>query len=152
MSHIIPVPKKYDVISESFHSVPLSIYTEVAGWQDYLDAFRQTFRKIFEVELPAGVPGGIELILDETVPCDAYILDTQSAVEVRSGGSEGMLYGLATVLQLVKPEGNGLNTPSVHVEDHPDKEFRAFMLDPGFAVQPFRQLNRHKLCALIKNA
>ena len=43
MNHIIPVPKKYDVITESFHSLPLSIHTEVAVWQDYLDPSARHF-------------------------------------------------------------------------------------------------------------
>ena len=151
MNHIIPVPKHYDCSDESLHSISPSIRTEVADWQTYLDAYRQMFHRIFETELTVNAPGGIELILDGNVAADAYVLDSTDAIRIRSGGSEGMLYGLATVLQLITAGEHGLEVPSVHIEDHPDKEFRAFMFDPGFAIQPFRLLRKYvDLCFLYK--
>lgn len=151
MNNIIPIPKTYEVISESFHSVSPSLYTEFTDWKPFLEAYCQTFCKIFETNLTVEIPGGIELILDEAVAKDAYVLDSADTIRICSGGSEGMLYGLATVLQLVTAGENGLEVPSVHIEDRPDKEFRAFMLDPGFAVQPFRQLSKYvDLCFLYK--
>ena len=151
MNHIIPVPKHYDCSDESLHSISPSICTEVADWQTYLVAYRQMFHRIFETGLTANAPGGIELILDGNVATDAYVLDSTDAIRIRSGGSEGMLYGLATVLQLITAGEHGLEVPSVHIEDHPDKEFRAFMFDPGFAIQPFRLLRKYvDLCFLYK--
>lgn len=149
MISIIPFPKEAKEYSKKSHSLPLFITSDVQ-WQSEIAVFFQLFSQIFETPLAEG-PGSIELRFDPALAPDAYVLDTETVACIQASGREGLLYGMASLLQLITvPDGN-ISIPAVHVEDYPDKPFRAFMLDLGFATQPFEKLRKFvDLCFLYK--
>lgn len=149
MITIIPFPKKATEYSGTPHNIPLLI-TADPRWQSEISVFSQLFEQIFEVTLTEG-KGGIELRFDAGVAPDAYILDTETVATIRASGREGLLYGMASALQIMTVSDGSICLPAVSVEDHPDKPFRSFMLDLGFATQPFEKLRKFvDLCFLYK--
>lgn len=149
MIPVIPVPKKYEIYTDTPVSLP--IMAEAASeWAGELSVLKELFLQIHCIPLEDG-SGSISLRTDPSLPAKTYVLDVRSSICLYASDREGMLYGMATLLQLVKVTDDRLSTISVRVEDFPDKDFRAFMLDPGFAVQPFRQLRKYiDLCFLYK--
>lgn len=151
MINILPTPKKYEIIDEAAHKIGLSLYTDVAEWKDTANAFCESFFKIFETELPTGKKGGIELVFDASVKKDAYKLDSAESVVIRASDKEGLNYGLASALQLLNINNGELVIQNVAIEDYPEKEFRAFMIDVGFCWHPFDKLLKYvDLCFLYK--
>lgn len=148
MIPIIPIPKKADLSGET-HKLPLYI-TADPQWQGEIPVLQELVLQIFEKPLTVG-EGGIRLCLDSSLAPDAYVLDVDSVATIFASGREGLLYGMATLLQLMTVPEEEIVVPAGHVEDYPDKPFRAFMLDLGFATQPFEKLRKYiDLCFLYK--
>ena len=149
MSFIIPCPKKAEVLSEEKHNIPLLVSAD-PKWEKEKVVLTEAFAQIFEAQLGLG-RGGIELVYDSDLAADAYVLDTQDTICVRASHREGLLYGMASLLQLISIVSGTIRVQSMIVEDHPDKQFRAFMLDLGHCTQPFSKLRKYiDLCFLYK--
>ena len=149
MIPVIPVPKKYETYTDAPLSVP--VFAEAAPeWAAELTVLQELFQQIHCIPLQNGT-GGISLCVDPSLDPKAYVLDVQGSIRLFASHREGLFYGMATLLQLMQISENRICVPAVRVEDYPDKDFRAFMLDPGFAVQPFHQLRKYiDLCFLYK--
>ena len=151
MIELLPTPKKCEVIDEKRHALARTVCTKVAEWQPALDAFCESFAKIFECEMQKGVCGGVELVRDETLAKNAYKLESEGALRIFASDAEGLNYGLATALQLLRVSGGEATVPAVRIEDRPDKDFRAFMIDVGFCWQPFDKMLKYiDLCHFYK--
>jgi len=149
MSLIIPCPKHAQILCEEKHSLALKLSAD-PKWQAEGTVLTELFEQIFELPLPWG-NGGIELIYDSTLAPDAYVLDTRNTACVRASSREGLLYGMASLLQVVFVSDGALRVQSMIVEDRPDKEFRGFMLDLGHSTQPFSKMSKYiDLCFLYK--
>ncbi len=149
MVPVIPIPKKYTEYNEASLSLPLQAQADLC-WQRELTVLGELFLQINGLPLEEG-PGAIRLCKDASLAPDAYVLDIRDGICLYASDREGLLYGMATLLQLVKVSDDRIIAPAVRVEDHPDKEFRAFMFDPGYAIQPFRLLRKYvDLCFLYK--
>ncbi len=149
MSLIIPCPKKAEILSDEKHSLPLCVSADPIWETDKL-VLTELFAQIFEVQLTQGC-GGIELVYDSALATDAYILDTHDTICVRASSREGLLYGMASLLQVIAVASGAIRVQSMIVEDYPDKGFRAFMLDLGHSTQPFAKLSKYiDLCFLYK--
>lgn len=149
MIPVIPVPKRCTEYPAPPVSLPLLAAT-APEWAAELTVLKELFTQIHCVPLQDG-NGSISLCSDPSLKPASYVLDVQTGICLYASDREGMLYGLATLLQLVKVADDTLSAPSLRIEDYPDKEFRAFMFDPGFAIQPFRLLRKYvDLCFLYK--
>ena len=71
MIKMIPSPKIYE-LSDELLRFPLKIYTEEADFLPGREAFAQSFRKLYGVEL-ARAPGGILLLRDGSLAPGAYV-------------------------------------------------------------------------------
>ena len=149
MIPVIPIPKKYSEYPIAPVSLPVAAQA-APEWGAERKVLDELFLQINSQSL-AEAPGGISLLSDPALTPASYVLDIQDRICLYASDREGMLYGIATLLQLAKVTDGTLTAPAVRVEDYPDKEFRAFMFDPGFAIQPFRLLRKYvDLCFLYK--
>jgi N-acetyl-beta-hexosaminidase len=132
MIPVIPVPKKYEIYTDTPVSLPI-VAEAASEWAGELSVLKELFLQIHCVPLEDGT-GGIALCADPSLAPRSYMLDVQDTIRLFASDREGMLYGMATLLQLVKVSDDRLSTISVRVEDFPDKDFRAFMLNVIFTV------------------
>jgi hypothetical protein len=75
---------------------------------------------------------------------EAYTLEiTSQRVELRAATARGLFYGVQTVRQLLRQEGNGTLLPVLRIEDWPTLRLRGFMLDLSHGPFPqFAELKR----------
>lgn len=125
---IFPEPKLCTVLSGQECECNASIDTNQSGWTDAVDTFLFACKKIHEKTL-AKKEGGIELIYMPTVRPDGYVLDTENGIKLSASTKEGILYAVATLLQIVRFKDEKVFCPTLHIEDHPDKDFRGIMID-----------------------
>ena len=138
MIPMIPTPKKYD-LSDRICVIPRSIHTDEPSFQTGCAVFAEAFQTIHRVALTRE-PGGIELIADHSLAPGHYVVDSREGVKAYAPDTEGILYALATLLQLFLYENNKLQIPAVHIEDHADKDYRSLMVDLSRQWHPFPQL------------
>ncbi|MDO5570227.1 MAG: beta-N-acetylhexosaminidase [Bacteroidales bacterium] len=79
--------------------------------------------------------GNIVLKIDDSKNSDkegAYKLQvTSKGVEISSGNSAGIFYGIESALQIIKNENGKFYVQKGVIDDYPAFEWRAFMLDEG---------------------
>ena len=137
---MIPGPKKYEV-SEEVLRYPCRISTEEADFLPGCEVLREAFRKLYGRELTFG-EGGILLVRDDSLEPGAYVLDAGEMLVAHAADREGILYALATVLQLSEGAYGCIRIPKLHVEDRPDKDYRSLMVDLAREWHPFPKLLR----------
>ena len=151
MINLLPTPKKYAIKDNAFHKLSTTLYNEVTEWNDVVEAFCESFFKVFETDISVGQRGGIEIVYDDTVKKDAYLLDSGQAIVIRASDKEGLNYGLASAIQLINVFDETMSVQNVFIEDYPEKEFRSFMADIGSCWHPFNKLLKYvDLCFLYK--
>ena len=124
---LIPEPKIYNQISDNCTPVRSCIYTEKEEWKKYLDVFCRSFEKINEGSTVVIEKGGIELVCSSEIRADGYKIDTTDGIKIYASTDEGILYGLASALQIVTEKNGMLVAPEVKIEDYPDKEYRGLI-------------------------
>jgi len=150
MLTLIPAPKKCTVNDEALHKIPFAIHCRREDWNVHAEAFCDAFLRGYGKPLIAG-EGGIELIPDEALEDNEYRLTTDGSLKIYASAKEGLLYGLATALQLCDPKEDGILLPAVEIEDRPDKDYRSVMVDLGREWHPFDKLLRYvDLCFFYK--
>lgn len=135
---IIPSPKKYE-LSDHILKFPCRIFTAeetfLTGCQVFADAFRTIQAATLSRE-----PGGIELSLDLSLTPGSYAVDVGDTIRAFAPDTEGALYALATLLQLIHYENGTLRIPQVHIQDYADKAYRSLMVDLSRQWHPFPKL------------
>lgn len=150
MINLIPTPKIYHVSEDAVCMVNCSIYTESEDWEKCCDTFADMFYDLHEVK-PIFAPGGIELGKNDNLAADSYTIDSEGIIRVCAADKEGVLYGLASLIQLIEVKSGRIEIPILHIEDYPDKEYRAFMVDLGREWHPYTKLMKYvDLCFLYK--
>lgn len=71
--------------------------------------------------------GDIEIVIEETLEPEAYVLDTTGQTVVIKGGEKGIWLGMQTLLQMV--EQCGASLPVLQIEDYPALANRGHYLD-----------------------
>lgn len=149
MIKMIPSPKKYE-ISEGICKIPCRIYTEEDSFQSGCAVFAEAVRTVWSVSLSRETEG-IELILDAALEPGSYVVDSHDGVRAYASDTEGILYALATLLQLIHCENGTMRAPRVHIEDYADKEYRSLMVDMSREWHPFPQLLKYvDICFYFK--
>ncbi len=148
---LIPVPKKVEGGEDTFDIRSLSIFTKHSEWNDLLEGFRCSFQKIYEHDMKIS-EDGIELIYDESVRKDGYLLEANCGeIRLIASSNEGASYAFATLLQLITQESSGFTMPSIKIEDYPDKDFRTLMVDLARLWHPASTVYKYiDLCFLYK--
>lgn len=127
-------------------------------WHEPMQVFKGWLDKFYGIELvihPEEKPKGphLELIYERTVPKEAYEIFnmSQDLTVVSASDPAGMLYGLATIMQSLRPIDGYMALPLQQVNDAPRFAYRGQHLDVGRNFQSkesiFRLLD---LMALFK--
>lgn len=149
MIRMIPSPKKCELF-ESFGRFPCRIYTKEERFRKGCEVFADSFRFLYDTEL-AWEKGGIELEFDPSLAPGAYRVDSTEAIRVWAADTEGILYGLATLLQLVDLSVGKLKMQALTMEDWADKDYRSLMVDLSRQWHPFTKLLKFvDLCFFFK--
>lgn len=146
---IIPVPKTVNGADEKI-TVVNNICTSHESWVKFIQSFSESFEKVHGVALGMG-EGGIELVYDSSVRKSGYKLKCDDGITVLASGDEGMLYGLATVLQIADVTDGKIEVDTLEIEDYPDKDYRTLMVDVAREWHPVSTIyNYIDLCFLFK--
>ena len=151
MLTLIPAPKKCTVTNESLHAIPLAVISAREEWRTFAKTFCESFSAAHETRIRYGAEDGIELHFDGSLAENAYRIETAGALRIYASADEGVLYGLATALQLSVVKNEEILVPTLVIEDAPDKDYRAIMVDLGREWHPFDKLLKHvELCFFYK--
>lgn len=150
MNFIVPTPKKCEVIDENEVRFPLAVNCEYAQFEGCSEVLKSAFEKIFEVKLMRG-KGGIEICYNPDMQEGAYRVRTEKSIRLEASDYDGIMYAAATLLQVVKVKKESMSANKIVLEDYPEKEYRAFMIDLGRQWHPFNKLLRYvDICFLYK--
>ena len=150
MLNLVPTPKKCNICNEKFSTVNIGIYTDNPQWQSYIKPFCDAFYTINNVTL-SDEKGGIELYKDDSLKKASYVIKSDGAIRLYASDDEGILYALSSVMQLVRIEKGNVTVQKFEIEDYPEKEYRAFMVDMGRLWHPFDKLLKFvDICFLYK--
>ncbi len=141
LNSLIPIPKKCEEF-EGTQSLPLMIETELPSWNEYISTFKISFTKLFRKELSVG-RGGIVLKKDPTLTKGHYRLDSREGAVLFASDDEGILYAIATLLQIIEVKDNTIQLPKVLIEDYGDKKYRALMVDLAREWHPAYTIDRY---------
>jgi hypothetical protein len=103
-------------------------------------------------------------LLEETpLRSQSYVLRSdEHTIRVVGGGPAGVMYGAATVAQLLRKTSRGIEAPGAYMRDHPDFEFRAaadwlldveinrWALDRGRGLGDYSRLVRKELDQAVR--
>ncbi len=149
LQSLIPIPKKLEELEGSLN-LPLCADTDCAEWAEYVSTLCVSSNKIFREGLSVG-RGGILLKKDLSLPAGHYRLDAREEIVLSASDDEGILYAIATVLQVMNSKNGALLFPRVLIEDHPDKDYRTLMVDLAREWHPAWTVDRYiDVCFLLK--
>ena len=149
INNIVPTPKKTEVFDGKI-SVPLSLSNTVPEWQTYANTLKEAVAKIFRAPITEA-EGGIKLQKSDTLPSDSYKIDTKKEIILSASSDEGILYAIATLLQMMSVENGQITVSRAIIEDFPDKDFRALMVDLAREWHPADTVLQYiDLCFMLK--
>lgn len=149
MKTVIPNPKKI-LYADKTVKAELKITTAVSEWEDLADSFAKAFSKIYNVEVEKG-NGGVTLVCDRSLKANSYVCDFKDSLILKASDREGAGYALATALQVLDVKDGCFETDCAYVEDCPDKDYRALMVDLARCWHPVRTVLRYiDICFLMK--
>lgn len=149
IDYIIPTPKRIEREAGNTN-VSIAITTAYEPWVEYVDTFCIAFEKLYD-KLPARKEGGISLVCDSSQEPGSYRFDSRDGIKLSASDQEGILYAIATALQAVKVEEDRICVSRAWIEDYPDKDYRALMVDLAREWHPvFTIRNYIDICFLLK--
>ncbi len=151
---VIPTPLKVSlnggaVVFDSTWSLAVSKPGHIA-----VRSLRDDLREFHGIALREGAsaktirlavtPNAVDTGTDPDVRPQGYRLRiTDSAVEITGNGDAGLLYGVQTFLQLLKPHAGALELPLVSIEDWPRLQLRFLHWDAKHQQGRMATLKRH---------
>ena len=149
INNIVPTPKSVTTL-EGNTTAPLFYCCESDAFTECTDALVESFVKLFHVT-PICASGGIILRKDDTLPTGAYRYDTSEGIILSAKDSEGMLYAIATLMLTASVCDGKITVSKAIIEDKPDKEFRALMVDLAREHHPAKTVLQYiDLCFIFK--
>lgn len=139
MLKMIPTPKQAEQNEGKTAELPCRICTHCDEWQRYVDAFCDTFYSVYEIKPEQG-EGGVELFCDSDLKQGEYQIEAENMIRIKAADSEGVLYALASLLQLIQVENGHIIVAQTKIFDYPEKDYRALMVDLGRFWHPFDKL------------
>ena len=103
IQHILPTPKKV-CMYEGETRVKPAVSTDCENFLKHLAVFCDAAEKML------GIPviqesGGIRVCYDANLAPDAYTFDSREGVVICASDVQGLMYGLATALFALEPDG-----------------------------------------------
>ena len=149
MMKMVPSPKKYEEYA-GICTVPACIYTEEETFRGACGILAEAFEKLYSVSL-SREKGGVELYLDPNLAPGSYVVDSTEGIRVCAPDTDGILYAMATVLQLSDWANGAITMPKAHVEDYADKGYRSLMVDLSREWHPFHRVLKYvDVCFYLK--
>lgn len=150
LNTIIPIPKKLQKSEGEF--VITGIRTDVADFAEYANTFCTCAQKIFDKRVVEAGEGNVILSCDPTMKKGSYVVDTTGDEAILSAcDGEGICYAMATLLEILTLDGDVLTVHKVRIEDAPDKDYRALMIDLAREWHPAHQVIRFiDVCFMLK--
>ena len=149
INNIVPTPKRVESL-DGKSTVALKIDCQEESFREHLGVLRESFKKLFAVSLDDG-DGGIIIRKDDTLPTQGYKYDTRDGIVISAKDSEGILYAMATLVLTTTVKDGAITVSRALIEDRPDKEFRALMVDLARAWHPaYTVLQYIDLCFILK--
>ena len=146
--NIIPTPKKV-LLAEGISEVPLAV-TCKEDWLSYAQSFSDAFERLFGHPLKNG-SDGIRLEFDPTLAQSAYRLDSRNGITLYASDKEGLFYAMATFLLAISARDGKFTLEKALIEDHPDKDYRALLVDLAREWHPSRTVHQYiELCFILK--
>ncbi len=142
LNNIIPIPKNVEA-SEGILITPPRIYTDCPEWEIFAETAVDSFSRMCFFDFEKG-DGDILLTKDYTLKPASYKLTVEEKVVVSASDSEGICYGIATLLQLSEFNSatSELSFEKCTIEDWGDKDYRALMLDLVSSWHPLDKVLR----------
>ncbi len=152
MIRLIPCPKHWEIQEEAPHAIAPAVYTAVPEWGRYAKMFAGLFARAHGCALRVGERGGVELVKNTALQKGSYTAESkQGALVLCAADDEGILYALASAMQLVCMVPGGPCVQALRLTDYPEKEYRAAMVDLSRCWHPFDKLLKFvDLCFLYK--
>ena len=148
IQHIVPTPKNVQLL-DGQSTVGLVIECDEA-FSEYKKTLKAAFKKLFKITLTDG-RGGITLRKIDTLPHQSYRYDTRDGIVLSASDDEGILYAMATLIQTATVKDGCITVSKAIIEDRPDKEFRALMVDLARAWHPAVTVHQYiDLCFILK--
>ena len=148
INNIVPTPKSVNPLGGKI-SASLTVNAD-ADFLEYVPTLEYSFKKLFKVELSRG-EGGIILKKDDTLPMGSYRYDTTSDITLSASDGEGILYAIATLVLTASVLDGKITVTRAVIDDHPEKEFRALMVDLARAWHPAHTVYQYiDLCFALK--
>ena len=132
--NLIPVPKKV-VRQEGNISLPAStqIHVEDEGLLPLAKVLSHNIYMQTGVKLNPSKERSAEcriiLRLNRKLDSESYLLSIDDVIEISGGDYRGVVWGTATLSQLLTCSDEKIRVPRLRIEDAPDYEFRSVMLD-----------------------
>ena len=151
---VIPMPKEVKgEVDGEFESVSVlpRVHTDSEKFKPYIETFSEYAEKLHGIKFDISV-GGIMLYSDPVLAKGEYRLITDNGmVNLYAYDSDGATNALSTVLQLIRPNKEGVEFPVVSIKDKPDCEYRSLMVDLAREWHKFENLLEYvDLCYLYK--
>jgi hexosaminidase len=143
---VLPLPREVKP-GEGFLSIDPSFHISLSGYRDALLARAverwsrnlgvKTNLRLASEPVEAGKPAALRVHCDAADPHfltpeadESYALRvTPQGAELHAPGPTGVLRGLATFFQLVRPDAVGFRAPAATIDDRPRFAWRGLMLD-----------------------
>ncbi|MBO5354851.1 MAG: family 20 glycosylhydrolase [Clostridia bacterium] len=148
-ARLLPTPKRMEVV-EGVLRVPASASALHAPFEEFSNTLRVSLNKIFCTEIAEGE--GVVLKHDASIKPGAYAIDTTGEQMVLSAADdEGIVYAIATALQMISLSGEEIVVPMVRIEDAPDKSYRGLMVDLARKWHPASKVLHYiDICFMLK--
>lgn len=130
LDHIIPIPKKLDR-GQGKLCLAKKVCSRVLEWEVYALTAVTSLSRMHFTDFETG-EGGLVLEKDGSLPEDSYTLTVENdCATLRASNFQGICYAIATALQLCEYDAasDSFSAEVCRIEDWPDKEYRALMLD-----------------------
>jgi hexosaminidase len=135
---IIPAPKSVQTTPGSFKAGKrtLILYSDADAKKvaDLLNTYLKANNGLTLTSHPSKAlvnNGQIMVVQDKSLPAEGYkLVVNEKMIQLRGNGA-GLFYGLQTLQQLIRGEGDSFEVPYVQISDEPRFAYRGLMLDAG---------------------
>ena len=150
LTSLIPMPKKITKVTGEFTIT--GIRASHVPFETFTETFCTSIEKLFDRKLISSGTGNVILSCDTSLPKGKYVLDTLGDEAILSAcDSEGISYAIATLISLAVLNNDTLLVQKARIEDDPDKDYRAIMVDLAREWHPARQIFHYiDLCFMLK--
>lgn len=146
---ILPTPKSSQLF-EGFAKSDFKICTDVPEWNEYVQTFKKGFDQLYDITLEDG-KGGIELVYDSSVEAEHYVFDSRDGIKLIASEAQGLCYALATAFQMINVKNGEILCERALIEDYPEKEYRALMVDLARSWHPADKIYKYiDVCFFLK--